>query len=120
MARNVTAPGIDVMGIRDNPRFPLSMAECVVTKGAQDPACNPPRQTVMPADSGVQPAGGADSRADPAGHVRQPCICRPTCPAKVGNMFVYLDNNHLGATYAATMADLFETRLLEATRWQGR
>ena len=95
------------------------MAECVVSKGAKDPACNPPRESVLPETPAFSPLVGKIpglSLLD-----MSDALCSQTsCPAQVGNMYVYLDNNHLGATYAATMADLFETRLLEATGWQGR
>ncbi|UKA53481.1 acyltransferase [Arthrobacter sp. FW305-BF8] len=116
MARAVTARGIDVIGIRDNPRFSYSMSNCVVTKGPQDPACNPPRQSAMPAQSpfshlvgripGLTLLDMSDS------------ICTPTaCPGKIGNMFVYLDNNHLSASYAASMADELEKKLKAGTGW---
>ena len=36
-------------------------------------------------------------------------VCDPLfCPAEIGNVLVYMDDNHLSATYAATMADVLE------------
>jgi hypothetical protein len=39
------------------------------------------------------------------------------CPGVIGNVFVYMDNNHLSATYAASMAPMLEQRILDATGW---
>ena len=45
-------------------------------------------------------------------------ICDGTiCPAVVGNVFVYLDGNHLSRTYVASMKDMFSDRFLAATGW---
>ena len=36
-------------------------------------------------------------------------VCGPAfCPAVIGNVLVYLDDNHLTASYATSMADLIE------------
>jgi hypothetical protein len=36
-------------------------------------------------------------------------VCGPTfCPAVIGNVLVYLDDNHLTASCATSMADLVE------------
>ena len=39
------------------------------------------------------------------------------CPAVVGNVYVYKDDNHLTKTYTQSMAPMFEARLLAATGW---
>jgi peptidoglycan/LPS O-acetylase OafA/YrhL len=116
MARAAIAQGIDVIGIRDNPRFRSSMSNCVVTKGPHDPACNPPRQSVLP----DQPPFIALVNQIPGLSLldMSDSICTPTtCPGQIGNMFVYLDNNHLSATYAASMSEELERKLMAATGW---
>jgi hypothetical protein len=40
-----------------------------------------------------------------------------TCPAVVGNVYVYKDDNHLTKTYVQSMIPMFEQRLLAATGW---
>ena len=46
-------------------------------------------------------------------------ICTATeCPGVVGNIFVYLDDNHLTAEYTESMADEFGRRFFEATGWK--
>ena len=36
------------------------------------------------------------------------------CPTIIGNMFVYMDTNHLNAVYATTMAPYFVERFDDA------
>jgi SGNH domain (fused to AT3 domains) len=39
------------------------------------------------------------------------------CPAVIRNVFVYLDDNHLTATYAATMAPVIEEQVHAGLGW---
>ena len=42
-------------------------------------------------------------------------VCGPDrCPAVIGNVLVYLDDNHLTASYSASMAPLIEGDVLAA------
>lgn len=119
LARNFTAEGIQVVGIRDNPRFRINMPECVISKGAEAQECNPARDSVLPKTPAFSPLEGKIKGLSLLD--LSDLICTETaCPAQVGNMYVYLDDNHLSATYAATMADTLEERLLRATGWPGR
>jgi hypothetical protein len=36
------------------------------------------------------------------------------CPAEIGNVLVYLDDNHLTASYATTMAPVIEDQVVAA------
>ena len=47
---------------------------------------------------------------DIANRVRGP----ETCPAVIGNVLVYLDDNHLTASYSTSMAPLVEGDVLAA------
>lgn len=40
-----------------------------------------------------------------------------TCPSVIGNVFVYLDDNHLSRTYVKSMGDMFSERWFAATGW---
>jgi hypothetical protein len=45
-------------------------------------------------------------------------ICLPQrCPAVIGNVLVYLDDDHLTATYAASMAPLIEAQVHAGLGW---
>ncbi|TQJ60268.1 peptidoglycan/LPS O-acetylase OafA/YrhL [Arthrobacter sp. SLBN-83] len=108
--------GIEVVGIRDNPRFTFNMPECAQRHGATAPACNPAL-----AESLVEPSPLENYRGKlPGLHLMDMSdfICaRGVCPAVVGNVYVYKDDNHLTRTYVETMIPMFEQRLLAATGW---
>jgi hypothetical protein len=114
--RPFSEAGIEVLGIRDNPRFTFNMPECVQRHGADAPECNPPL-----AESLVEPSPLENYRGKLDGlHLMDMSdfICaRGVCPAVVGNVYVYKDDNHLSRTYAETMIPMFEQRLLAATGW---
>ncbi|QOT16290.1 acyltransferase [Paenarthrobacter sp. YJN-5] len=108
--------GIDVVGVRDNPRFSINMPECVQKKGPDSPDCNAPLEHSLAASSPLD---------DYVGKVdglylmdMSDFICaQGTCPAVVGNVYVYKDDNHLTKTYVQSMIPMFEERLLAATGW---
>ncbi len=111
-----TDAGIEVVGIRDNPRFTTNMPECVQTKGEDAAECNVPLQESLAASSPLD-AYGKVSRL----HLMDMSdfICADgTCPAVVGNVYVYKDDNHLTKTYVQSMIPMFEKRLLAATGWK--
>jgi peptidoglycan/LPS O-acetylase OafA/YrhL len=112
-----TDAGIDVVGIRDNPRFTINMPECVQKKGASAPECNPPLEKSLAASSPLDDYKGKVSRLylmDMSDFICAAGIC----PAVVGNVYVYKDDNHLTKTYVESMIPMFEQRLLAATGWK--
>ncbi|WP_354215597.1 MULTISPECIES: acyltransferase family protein [unclassified Arthrobacter] len=108
--------GIEILGIRDNPRFTFNMPECVQRKGPNSPACNPPLN-----ESLVDPSPLESYRGKVDGlHLMDVSdfICAGgSCPGVVGNVYVYKDDNHLSRTYVESMIPMFEERLLAATGW---
>ena len=94
---------IPVLAVRDNPRHPRTPAECVRALGRELGACAIPR---------------AELYAEPAPYATLPDVppnvafldltdqfCDPEqCPAVIGNVLVYMDDNHLTATYLTSMA----------------
>jgi SGNH domain (fused to AT3 domains) len=111
-----TDAGIDVVGIRDNPRFNSNMPECVQKNGADAPQCNPPLAESLAASS---PLDGYRNKVDGLYLMDlSDFLCSGgTCPAVVGNVYVYKDDNHLTKTYVQNMIPMFEQRLLAATGW---
>lgn len=113
---SLLAQGIQVIAMRDNPRFTFNMAECVITNGTKAPNCNPPRSSLLAERSPFESVQNA-----PAGLFMLDMtdyICtEDVCPGVVGNMFVYIDDNHLTKDYSATMGPVFTQRLLAATGW---
>ena len=92
------------------------MAECVATKGADAPDCRPREQGLLAA---TNPLAALEAKLPGVAFVDMTdLICTGTeCPGAVGNTYVYLDNNHLSRSYAASMAPMFSERLLAATGW---
>ncbi|SDK53013.1 Peptidoglycan/LPS O-acetylase OafA/YrhL, contains acyltransferase and SGNH-hydrolase domains [Arthrobacter sp. ov407] len=112
-----TDAGMDVVGIRDNPRFNINMPECVQKNGEDAAQCNVPEQESLAGSSPLDAYRGQVPRL----HLMDMSdfICaNGTCPAVVGNVYVYKDDNHLTKTYVQTMIPMFEKRLLAATGWK--
>jgi hypothetical protein len=108
--RQLDAMGIPVLALRDNPRFDMSMPDCVQNI---DVACGAPRDELYAVDppwtripdlpSNVTFLDIADA------------VCTATfCPAEIGNVLVYIDNNHLSASYSSTMAGLLGDAVVAA------
>ena len=111
--------GIPVLAIRDNPRFDRSMPDCVQSSWVQRssdedaPPCGVDRAAVYAAEPpwthlpDVPPNVRFLDIADR--------VCGPAfCPAVIGNVLVYLDDNHLTASYSTSMAPLVEGDVLAA------
>ncbi|MGF9646864.1 acyltransferase family protein [Pseudarthrobacter oxydans] len=108
--------GIEIIGIRDNPRFTFNMPECIQRNGPDAPECS-----VSLEESLVDPSPLENYSGQVEGlHLMDlsDFICaRGICPGVVGNVYVYKDDNHLTRTYVETMIPMFEQRLLAATGW---
>ncbi|MDQ1137582.1 peptidoglycan/LPS O-acetylase OafA/YrhL [Microbacterium sp. SORGH_AS 1204] len=103
----MAAAGVDVLAVRDNPRFAFDMFACVVD--AVDPLdCAVPRSASL-ADSNP-----ADALAGPGVSVLDftPWICPDDlCVGVIGNVAVYHDDNHLTRLYARTLAPTLAEQL---------
>lgn len=108
-----TKAGVEVIGIRDHPRFKANKAKCVAEDGPEN--CSFDKADNL---APVYPA--AQLNKVKGAHMLDLTdrLCRDsTCDAVVGNVLVYLDDNHLTWDYAKTMATDLEQRLLAATKW---
>ncbi|WP_220126190.1 acyltransferase family protein [Pseudarthrobacter sp. B4EP4b] len=108
--------GIEIVGIRDNPRFTFNMPECVQRNGADAHECSVPVEESLADPSPLEAYRGKVEGL----HLMDlsDFICaRGICPGVVGNVYVYKDDNHLTRTYVETMIPMFEQRLLAATGW---
>jgi len=111
MAQELDKLGVDVLAIRDNPRSARNISACAIAKGADDPSCSLQRSGVM----APEPVYEDDKYRDSLGSVKfmdlTDRICsEKSCAPMVGNIWVYLDENHLTGTYAASLAPAFEER----------
>lgn len=109
--------GSQVIAVRDLPRMPMDPPACTREKGVDDPACAPPLAEPL-----------RQQRPDAALLAEHPeiialevndLVCpKGTCTPVIGNVVVYLDDDHLTGTYAASMQDAVGARLEEGGfRW---
>jgi peptidoglycan/LPS O-acetylase OafA/YrhL len=108
--------GIEVISIRDNPRFPFNMFECAQFHGHNAPRCNPALADVLLPENPAEQI----SREEPLFHsvdMTDRICTATTCPPLVGNVYVYRDFDHLNKTYVQTMIPALEQRILQSTGW---
>lgn len=99
-----TDAGVPIVAVRDNPRWPTDPHECLAATGAEAAdECILPReealQTFDPAEQATERVAGSqflDLADYYCGDV--------TCPAVIGGVGVYRNDNHVSAAYAATLA----------------
>lgn len=108
--RHLDALGIPVLALRDNPRFGSSMPDCVENVSTD---CGAPRAALYAPDppwTRIPDLPGNVSFLDIAD-----AVCTPTfCPAEIGNVLVYIDDNHLSASYSTSMAALLGDSVVSA------
>ena len=105
--RTLADAGIRVLALRDNPRYDFSPPVCVAIHGPTAPRCGTPRAELLSPDppyTRVRGLPSAVSFLDFSDY-----LCTETiCPPVIGNVHVYLDENHLSATYVRTMTPIVE------------
>ena len=108
--------GVPVVAVRDNPRPPFSVPDCVSQEGRHAEACGMPRHDVYPT---LPPYAALPDVPPNVSFIdTAPAICGPElCRSEVGNVLVYMDDNHLTATYAETMAPLFADHFENQLGW---
>ncbi|MCY9783322.1 acyltransferase [Nocardiopsis sp. EMB25] len=105
--------GIDVVAVRDTPRFGFDVPGCLAG-AAPDQCVSAPEESMAP----VSPLEGAEVPAnvtvlDLTDRFCAPDVCRPV----IGNVLVYWDGSHVGATFMRTLAPELERRWARAESW---
>ncbi|KYJ99910.1 acyltransferase [Microbacterium sp. p3-SID338] len=99
--------GIPVIGVRDNPRFSIDMYQCAIDASVD---CAVPREEVLAAENPAEALGNDITLVD-----FTPWLCpSDVCEAVIGNVAVYIDDNHLSGTYARTLTPVLEQILAES------
>lgn len=114
--RKLESAGIPVVAFRDNPRYDFEPSACADDLGAHSPRCSGVRAELNPE---VPPY---ERLSDGPGNVRfvglSDYFCDgPTCPPGIGNVRVYMDDNHITQTYMNTLAPVLERELTTALGW---
>lgn len=108
--------GVPVIGVRDNPRYVFNMLQCAEANGARSDDCNTAVDQKLSDPEAV--ASLFDSMPGLELIDMTDLICPDgTCMPVVGNVYVYLDGNHLTTTYTASMTDEFDRRFHAAVPW---
>ncbi|MGK3948142.1 acyltransferase family protein [Microbacterium sp. K2] len=113
IAEELTASGIQVIAVRDNPRFDVDMYECAleeseVAPGTAAASCDVP-------EPGFAIGDDLDDLAEAEGVIAvdfRPWLCpEGVCRASIGNIAVYIDDNHISDTYGRTLAPMLQGML---------
>lgn len=111
----LTDAGINVIGIRDNPRWDINMFECAQSNLQNPASCGAPREDKMAfEDPSLEIMGryphtytlDATDLICPDGY----------CNSIVGNIIVYMDDNHLNWSFSQTLVEGMYSQL-EAENW---
>ncbi len=108
--------GLPVVALRDNPRFPYDMFECVETYGADHPRCNEPRAEALQEVNPLLEVAARHEGLHVVDLTDRLCTT-DVCPSVVGNVVVYRDLDHITSSYAATLTPDVEERLTATLGW---
>ncbi|MFE0021105.1 acyltransferase family protein [Amycolatopsis sp. NPDC059021] len=113
--RNLDRAGIPVVAVRDNPRFDFSPAACVESRGRKAPECSVRRDRLFAPIPPYRKAAGVPpnvSFLDFSGY-----FCGTLCNPVVGNVLVYMDDNHVTATFMTTLSPALDQAMTSALGW---
>jgi hypothetical protein len=94
-----TSPGTTKVVLGETPALPDAPVPCLRRNPKKLQACSTPDRTATP----IAYVNGEEAAARQAGARyidALPWFCSVTCPAVVGKYVVYMDDNHVTATYA--------------------
>ena len=115
--RRLGEEGIPVVGIRDNPRFDFEPPECVQLNDFTSEECSRLRGQMYHARPPYEVVGnmpGNTSFVDLSDY-----FCTPTtCPPVIGNVLIYMDDNHVSRTYMETLTPILKQKLLDVLAWE--
>ncbi|WP_417220066.1 acyltransferase family protein [Arthrobacter sp.] len=112
--------GKQVIVVRDSPnpsQDPLAR-DCVAKHADDLRQCGKDRDEALSNDDWISAAQARDPRLELLDFTDEFCT-QKLCPAVVGNVLVYRDQNHISDTYMATIAPAFEQQLSRALRGSG-
>lgn len=113
----LNAAGIPVIAVRDTPRMPVFVPACLEENPGDPGPCGGRK-----ADN-FSPEFPTDAVANQLPETRFLDFTRyfcpdESCPAVIGNVVVYKDDNHVTRSYMMTLAPFFEEEFLAATGWK--
>ncbi|HEY8374191.1 MAG TPA: acyltransferase family protein [Pseudonocardiaceae bacterium] len=115
--RKLEEAGIPVLAVRDNPRYDFSPAACVEAKGPDAPECSTPRAALLAPEPPYRQLPDLPSNVSFLDFSDYFCD-EEKCPPVIGNVLVYIDDNHISGTYMATMTYFVEEAIETALGWR--
>ena len=114
--RKLADLGIPVVALRDHPRYDYDPSECAHQKGIDAPECMGRKADYYPPEppyASIPDIPPTVSFVDFSDYFCADGVCPPV----IGNVLVYLDDNHVTATYLETLAPQMEQELSAALGW---
>ncbi|MEU6644685.1 acyltransferase family protein [Saccharomonospora sp. NPDC046836] len=108
---------IPVVAMRDSPRYDFEPSECVQKYGADSPRCARPRAEMLAPEPPYARLAGVPRNVSFVDMSDSICTADKCLPV-IGNVLVYLDDNHITAAYLQTMAPELERKLALALGWE--
>jgi len=113
IADELTANGIQVIAVRDNPRFDFDMYECALEESEIAPDADAASCDVP--EPGFAVGEDLDDLAAVDGVTAvdfRPWLCPDgVCRGSIGNIAVYIDDNHISDSYGRTLAPMLQEML---------
>lgn len=110
--RPLTEAGVPVVALRDNPENPTDPNGCLSRRGpAQAQKCSTPRAEALPYDAlpdATKLVDGAESL-----DLTDFYCTKTRCPAVIGGVNVYRDDQHLSPTFTKTLAPYIHRGLVD-------
>ena len=110
-----TEAGIKVIGLRDNPRWSKSNYECAQMAKDNLTSCSAPVGEKLAAVNPAQEMIDANELIYGLDFTEEYCP-DGTCQPIIGNIYVYMDDNHIGKAFGVTLTD-FALDQLDSQHW---
>lgn len=98
----LTDAGINVVALRDNPRYNYDVYECAQLNQSDARSCGAPVTDKVAAVNPALSLSAGSSRVYQADLTEYYCP-NGYCEAVIGNIYVYMDNNHISRAYGKTL-----------------
>lgn len=112
--KTLTDAGINVVALRDNPRYNYDVYECAQINRSDAQSCGAPSIEKVAEVNPALSLSVGNPRVYQADLTEYYCP-NGYCEAIIGNIYVYMDNNHISRAYGKTVGPY----LLEQLRSQG-
>ena len=113
--------GSQVIAMRDTPRYPYNIPECVERYPDNLENCSSPVTELMALKNPVKSFLAENDYGKQVVSLDMTQVLCPDglCQPVIGNVVTYLDDSHLSKTFVASAQEIFAQRFSKATGWSG-